>query len=62
MTRQNANRTISVRDPVPVVRELMQALVISVLDEHIDEAGLGVKCGSTWPCERASWSLPTIRP
>jgi hypothetical protein len=53
MTRCNARGMIPVRDPLPVVVELMRALAISVLDEHTDEAGLCVKCGrpgpvSTW--------------
>jgi hypothetical protein len=53
MTRRNARGMIPVRDPLPVVVELMRALAISVLDEHTDEAGLCVKCGrpgsvSTW--------------
>lgn len=52
MTRRNATGMIPVGDPLSVVLELMRALAISVLDEHTDEAGLCVKCGSAWPCER----------
>lgn len=44
--------TIPVRDPLPVVLELMRTLAISVLGEHTDKAGLYVVCGSAWPCER----------
>jgi hypothetical protein len=61
MTRQNATGTIPVRDPLAVVLELMQALAISVLDEHTDEAGLCVTCG--WPGPVSPlWSLPTTWP
>jgi hypothetical protein len=51
MTRNNATGMIPVRDPLPVVLELMRALAISVLIEHSDEAELCVKCRSAWPCE-----------
>lgn len=35
--------------------EVMQLLVLatSVMNEHVNEQGLCVICGSAWPCERA---------
>ena len=38
MNRQSVAETIPIRGPLPVVLELMRALAISVLGEHIDEA------------------------
>jgi hypothetical protein len=52
LTSHKATQTIPVLDPLPVVLELMEALATSVLNEHIDETGLRVVCGSAWPCER----------
>jgi hypothetical protein len=52
LTSHKATQTIPVLDPLPVVLELMGELAASVLNEHIDETGLCVVCGSAWPCER----------
>jgi hypothetical protein len=52
MTRRSVTGVIPVGDPLPVVLELMRAVAISVLNEHGNEAGQCVVCGSAWPCER----------
>lgn len=52
MASRKATEPIPVPDSLPATLELMRALATSVLNEHADDVGLCVVCGSGWPCER----------
>lgn len=52
MTSQKGTGTIPLLDSLPITLEWMGALATNVLNEHTDQAGLCVACGSAWPCER----------
>lgn len=38
---------------LPVGPEALSLLAVTVLNEHINQAGLCAVCGSAWPCESA---------
>jgi hypothetical protein len=52
MERQRAATAVTESEPFALELERLRGVATVVLNEHRDDHGLCVVCGSAWPCTR----------